>query len=391
MTTLPPLVLAVVVLLVAPAVAAAAYPPAATGGSLLSLTRYARMFAFGNSLTDTGNGAIFPLTAGGTFMQPPYGETYFGYPNGRASDGRLVIDFLAQQLKVPLPTPYLAGTTAADFLNGTNFAVGGATALDSEFLANLGIQTAVPISFSNQTSWFNNVLRLLSTSGYEQRRIMARSVFFVGEMGFNDYTVALVTKPVDDVASLVPHVIGTIRSALTAMIGAGARTVVVTGMLPIGCEPSQLALFPGEPGDYDPASGCNARLNELAAQHNRALRRMLWELGLRYPGRSLHYAGMYSPVMALVTSPAANGFGDTPLAACCGGGDNPYNFDYAYFCGTPLSTACADPSKYVSWDGIHYTEAAYKFIADSVLKGLLSVQEPAGSQQASGDEKLATI
>ena len=56
--------------------------------------RHARLFAFGNSLTDTGNAAIFPATAGGPSTSPPYGETYFGHPSGRASDGRLIVDFL---------------------------------------------------------------------------------------------------------------------------------------------------------------------------------------------------------------------------------------------------------------------------------------------------------
>ena len=71
------------------------------------------------------------------------------------------------------------------------------------------------------------------------------------------------------------------------MIGAGARTVVVTGMLPLGCEPKLLAMFPGGPGNYDPASGCDERFNELAVRHNRALKRVLRELRLRYPGRQV--------------------------------------------------------------------------------------------------------
>jgi hypothetical protein len=153
--------------------------------------RYSRVFAFGNSLTDTGNAAIFPVTAGGPFTRPPYGQTYFGHPSGRASNGRLILDFLGtlpnassihifpvfvtfssasikiyavEELKVPQPTPYLAGKTAGDFLNGTNFALGGATALDPAFLASKGITSFVPVSLSNETSWFQNVVRLLNSS-----------------------------------------------------------------------------------------------------------------------------------------------------------------------------------------------------------------------------------
>jgi hypothetical protein len=65
-----------------------------SSGTNYGQARYDRVFSFGDSLTDTGNSAILPATAGGPFTNPPYGETYFNRPNGRASDGRLVIDFI---------------------------------------------------------------------------------------------------------------------------------------------------------------------------------------------------------------------------------------------------------------------------------------------------------
>lgn len=71
-----------------------------------------------------------------------------------------------KELEVPLPRPYLAGRTAADFRDGANFALAGATALDPAFLASQGIASAVPISLGNETTWFGNVLQLLSSSGY---------------------------------------------------------------------------------------------------------------------------------------------------------------------------------------------------------------------------------
>jgi phospholipase/lecithinase/hemolysin len=69
---------------------------AVTGGSGTNYgeAHYDRVFSFGDSLTDTGNSAILPATAGGPFTNTPYGETYFKRPSGRASDGRLVIDFI---------------------------------------------------------------------------------------------------------------------------------------------------------------------------------------------------------------------------------------------------------------------------------------------------------
>nr|GLL45851.1 GDSL esterase/lipase At1g28590-like [Ipomoea trifida] len=61
------------------------------------------------------------------------------------------------------------------------------------------------------------------------------------------------------------------------------------------------------------------------------------------------------------------GFNST-ISACCGVG-GPYNYNNNVGCKVPESSVCEHPSSYVSWDGIHLTEAAYKWIAHGLLKG----------------------
>ncbi|KAM2449647.1 hypothetical protein PS1_019731 [Malus domestica] len=51
--------------------------------------QFPAVFNFGDSNSDTG-GLASSLIA----PTPPYGETFFGMPAGRFSDGRLTIDFL---------------------------------------------------------------------------------------------------------------------------------------------------------------------------------------------------------------------------------------------------------------------------------------------------------
>ena len=58
-------------------------------------TRHACIFSFGDSLTDTGN-LLCILGEGTLISRPPYGETFFGRPSGRASDGRIMIDFFGE-------------------------------------------------------------------------------------------------------------------------------------------------------------------------------------------------------------------------------------------------------------------------------------------------------
>lgn len=53
----------------------------------------------------------------------------------------------------------------------------------------------------------------------------------------------------------------------------------------------------------------------------------------------------------------------------------PYNFNKLTNCGNPSVIACDDPSKHIGWDGVHLTEAAYRFIAKGLIKGPYSLPQ----------------
>ncbi|RWV94897.1 hypothetical protein GW17_00042529 [Ensete ventricosum] len=183
---------------------------------------YSSIFSFGDSLADTGNILASAGDSAGAVSRLPYGETYFHRPTGRYSDGRLIIDFI-----VPLLRPYLGGGSDEDFRHGANFAVGGATALNSSFFRDKEIDVSwTEYSLQVQIEWFKQLLRSIPSVSGEERNVA----------GFEE-----------------------------------------------------------------------------------------------------------------------------PLSACCVG------------CGGPSARLCSDPSSYVSWDGLHLTEAAYRTIADGLLKGPLAV------------------
>ncbi|EEC75317.1 hypothetical protein OsI_11689 [Oryza sativa Indica Group] len=63
-----------------------------TAGDGLGSGSFSRMFSFGDSATDTGNGATVNPNSSSNML--PYGETFFGHPTGHFSDGRITVDFL---------------------------------------------------------------------------------------------------------------------------------------------------------------------------------------------------------------------------------------------------------------------------------------------------------
>ena len=141
------------------------------------------------------------------------------------------------------------------------------------------------------------------------------------------------------------------------------------GVFPLGCLPRYLFFYRGgEPGDYD-STGCLKWLNGLTGFHNHMLKAKIGELRRAHPGVSITYVDYYDEVLRIITAPAGSGFdAGKVLYACCGGG-GPYNANLTIHCSDPGMVQCPDPSKYVSWDGLHMTEAVYMIMARGMLGG----------------------
>ncbi|KAJ4980962.1 hypothetical protein NE237_031799 [Protea cynaroides] len=321
----------------------------------LGRTNYTSIISFGDSLADTGNNRGI-----GAQNNLPYGETYFHQPTGRYSDGRLIIDFIAESLGLPFVTPYLG---EEDFKHGVNFAVGGATALNAAYFQERSLPCPTNYSLDVQLRWFQKLLPSLCSSSSDCNDFLGRSLFLVGEIGGNDYNYPFFQRnSVEVIRAMVPEVINAISSAITTLISHGAATLVVPGNLPIGCSAAYLAIYKSQnKDDYDPQTGCLNWLNEFAQYHNGYLEKELDRLQTLYPNTTIFYADYYNASMPIYRSPDQYGFKGSTLKPCCGG-TGPH-------CGSSGASVCSDPSSYVSWDGIHLTEAAYKWIAMGLLQG----------------------
>ncbi|XP_020238609.1 GDSL esterase/lipase At5g45910 [Cajanus cajan] len=331
---------------------------------------YEAIFNFGDSISDTGNDATYYPPMDG---DSPYGSTYFKHPSGRMSNGRLIIDFIAEAYGLPMLPAYLNLTKGQDIRQGVNFAFAGATALNMDyFIQKKLIPPSTNISLSVQLDWFKKLKPSLCKNKQECDNYFRSSLFLVGEIGGNDINALILSyKNIAELREIVPLIIEEIINVTTELIEEGAVEIVVPGNFPIGCNSAVLTIVnSGKKDEYD-QFGCLAAYNDFIKYYNWQLNQAIETLRQKNNHVKIVYFDYYANAKRLFEAPQQYGFSfgkiDT-FKACCGKGE-PYNVDVHIFCGSFASTVCSDPSKHINWDGAHLTEAAYRLIAKGIVEG----------------------
>ncbi|CAD6239149.1 unnamed protein product [Miscanthus lutarioriparius] len=215
------------------------------------------MYIFGDSLVDNGNNNDILSLARANYR--PYGIDFHEGPPGRFTNGRTMVDFLSDMLRLrpPLLPPY-ATARPEDLPRGVNFASGG-----SGILSETGNNLGGHYPLSEQVEHFRAAVSDMgNTSEFRGNATkvaahLGRCIFFVG-MGSNDYLnnyfmpnyydSARRYSPRDYAALLLQGY----SAQLTQLYGLGARKFVVAGVGLIGCIPYELARMND---DNRPSSG----------------------------------------------------------------------------------------------------------------------------------------
>ncbi|KAL3598566.1 hypothetical protein D5086_006484 [Populus alba] len=191
-------------------------------------------FIFGDSILDAGNNNYINTTTLDQANFWPYGETFFKFPTGRFSDGRLAPDFIAEYLNLPLIPPYLQPGNHR-YLAGVNFASAGAGALAET-------HKGFVIDLKTQLSYFRKVKQQLREErGDTETTTFLSKAIYLFSIGSNDYVERFSTNFSAFHSSSKKDYVGMVVGNLTAVVKEiyknGGRRFGFLNVEPMGCSP----------------------------------------------------------------------------------------------------------------------------------------------------------
>ncbi|KAL3723511.1 hypothetical protein ACJRO7_035656 [Eucalyptus globulus] len=321
------------------------------------------LFIFGDSLADAGTNNYINTTSYFKANFYPYGETFFHYPTGRPSNGRLTVDFIAEYAKLPFIPPYVR-LQEHGFMGGANFAGGGAGALVDTFqglVLNLHMQL-------KQMEELEKIWR--KELGNEKAKTISEGVYFIC-IGSNDYVARVADNPTPfqsiSMEDYVGMVIGNITTVLKGIYEVGGRKFAVMGVGQIGCVPGMRSSTRN--------GSCSDEVNKLAKLHNTALTAILPKLESQLQGFKYSYFDFYTPLSERIRYPSKYGF-KVARTACCGSGPYHSISSCGGMRGVREYSLCHRPEKYVFFDSFHPSERANQQFAQLMWNGSLSVTSP---------------
>ncbi|KAM1824101.1 hypothetical protein ACFX13_023734 [Malus domestica] len=346
----------------------------AVGVQNLPPCSFPAIYNFGDSNSDTGG-----ISAAFEPIKPPNGEAFFHKPAGRAADGRLVIDFIAERLKLPYLSAYL-NSLGTNYRHGANFATGGSTIRrPNETIFENGIS---PFSLDMQTAQFLQFKARTADLYRQAKNPSQRSALpnpqdfakalYTFDIGQNDLSSGFRKLSFDQLRAQLPDIVNQLATAVHRIYEEGGRTFWIHNTGPVGCLPIQLFYNLNPPPGFLDDHGCVKAQNNIAVEFNRQLRDRVTKLRAELPQAAITYVDVFAAKYGLIGTAKTEGFAE-PMKVCCG-----YHVKYDHvWCGNKGSASgrevygasCQNPSAFISWDGVHYTQGANQWVANRILNG----------------------
>nr|XP_043620424.1 GDSL esterase/lipase 6-like [Erigeron canadensis] len=315
------------------------------------------VFVFGDSQFDPGNNKYIK-DCGVQANFTPYGSSFFHTPTGRFTNGRTVVDFIAQYMGIKFQKPFqevhqrLQKRSRKGILipaNGINFASAGSgllpTTNDYEKVTTIQVQL----------QQFQGLIK----HNHLHKKQIAKSIYLVAS-GSNDifsyYFLPQTTNLTKQ--EYVHAMLQETSNFVDKIYKLGARRIAIFPIGPMGCIPGRVLI------NKAPINRCSGIVNNMCKYYNVGLKRLISSIPRKYPGAIGVCGEVYNNVQKLRANPKLYGFSNVS-EACCGGG--PLNGMLQ--CGSPNYKLCKNPNEYFYWDFFHPSERTYRLFAKMLWAG----------------------
>ncbi|KAM7271022.1 hypothetical protein ACFE04_030236 [Oxalis oulophora] len=312
-------------------------------------------YIFGDSLIDNGNNNVLQTSAKVNYR--PYGIDFPQGPSGRFTNGRTVVDLLAQKFGFhDFIKPY-ANATDSDIFFGVNYASGAAGILEET-----GERAGDRVWLNKQVQNHQKVVSIITQkiqSPAQLKDFLNKCLYSVG-LGSNDYInnyflpQSYNTSKLYTLGQYAYKLANELNTNLEILYNLGARKISIDGLGPIGCTP--VARLLNRKG-----GACFDKANFAARLFNDRLKVMVKNFSASHPDAKMIYINNMIPI---------NSSGLIEDLSCC-------QVDIFGLC-IPLEVVCPNRNLYMYWDGFHPTEffnrrkatSAYLTISKYLLKNI---------------------
>lgn len=286
---------------------------------------------------------------------------------------------IAQRMGFNMSPPAYLSLTPQTSLNllrgqvGANYASGGSGILNITGNGTITLQEQVQLFVNTKASMIDS-----GKLGNDMaNRLLSRSLFLVSTGGndFAAFTEGRVT--IAEAPAYIASMVSTYIKHIKALYKLGARRLGILDVLPVGCVPSTRT--------WSSDGVCDAPANSLARGFNTLLRaEMANAAAAAMPDLIYSIASIYNIFYDMINNPQLDGLEEV-ASACCGGGRLNAEDDCS-----ARSNLCADRDRYVFWDKVHGTQAAYKRAVAAMFDGVGAGRytEPISFEQLVGNQVL---
>ncbi|XP_030944446.1 GDSL esterase/lipase At5g45670-like [Quercus lobata] len=301
-------------------------------------------FIFGDSISDNGNNNDLVTMAKANYQ--PYGIDFPGGPTGRFTNGRNLVDIIAELLGFASYIPPFATARGEEILKGVNYA-SGAAGIREESGQEQGDRICMDRQLQNHQITVSNIVKLLGNNESLATAYLNKCIYSVA-IGSNDYLNNYFLPQYYNTSSIYNEeqyaavLAQQLYQQLLTLHKLGARKVALFGLGLLGYTPVELATCSTN------GSSCVENIDNVVALFNDKLVSLVDDFNSNLPNATFIFIN--TTQISLNSSSAE--VTDVP---CC----EVLRYPQPETQCVPLGKECSNRSEYSFWDAVHPTEAAY--------------------------------